>query len=67
MCVIIRWSFQKLNNMYSFRLQNLFRITFARAMKYFDTRDWDGRKEEENIGYVPEHYLTDEEIKQRYL
>jgi hypothetical protein len=36
-------------------------------MKYFDTRDWDGRKEEENIGYVPEHYLTDEEIKQRYL
>jgi len=53
--------------MYNFRLLNLFRITRRRLEQSIDQRDWDGRKEEENVGYVPEYYLTDEQIKERYL
>jgi len=57
----------EVNSMYNFRLLNLFRITRRRLEQSIDQRDWDGRKEEENVGYVPEYYLTDEQIKERYL
>jgi len=62
---------QSLNDMiivtHNFSLLNLFRITRRRLEQSIDQRDWDGRKEEERIGYVPEYYLTDEQIKERYL
>ena len=51
------------NNMPSFTLQNIFRITVRRMSKVIDTQDWDGVHEQERIGYVPSYYLPDKEIE----